>query len=226
MMRWQSNWKACTRAFDEWRLVDNDIRAYLRFGLSVAEHAYDEIWEKAANEPSDGEGPELPDVFHKRVDGVWPHDFQWMFLAGGLKDSVTAYEVYLEKAIEEVLQHNGFTIAQFTDERSLGWGRLVQFYDSALGLSIDSDEVTRVRTIRHLLVHKRGELRTEDQRVAYRSVGDFGVSRDIRLELDETLGHMAILASSVSTVDPIAWESSWGRNTSSQLQEYLLTESS
>jgi hypothetical protein len=225
-MPWQSNWKACTRAFDEWRLVDKDIRAYLRFGLSVAEEAYDEIWEKAANEPSDGEGPELPDVFHQRVDGIWPHDFQWMFLVGGLKDSVTAYEVYLEKAMEEVLQHNGFTIAQFTDEHSLSWGRLERFYHSALGLSIENVDVKRVRNIRHILVHKRGELRTEDQRTAYGSVGDFGLSRDIRLELDETLGLMDILASSVSTVDPIAWESSWGQNPSSQLTDYLVAQSS
>ena len=118
-MEWLNNPKACTRAFDEWRLVDRDIRAYLRFGLKIVDHAYDEIWNEAANEPSSGEGPELPDVFHKRVDGIWSHDFQWMFLSGGLKDAVTAYEVYMEKAMEEILQHNGYTLSHLTDERTL-----------------------------------------------------------------------------------------------------------
>lgn len=225
-MEWLNNPKACTRAFDEWRLVDRDIRAYLRFGLKIVDHAYDEIWNEAANEPSSGEGPELPDVFHKRVDGIWPHDFQWMFLSGGLKDAVTAYEVYMEKAMEEILQHNGYTLSHLTDERTLPWPRLAAFYKDALGLSAISEEVDKVRNIRHILVHKRGELRTEQQRKEYGSVGDFGLSREIRLDLDEVVAHMDILASNISGVDPAAWESSWGRNPPATLTEYLARYSS
>ena len=135
------NSKACTRAFDDWRIIDRDIRAYLRFGLKIVEGAYEGIWEEAANEPSSGEGPELPDVFHDRVGGIWPDDFRWMFLSGALKDAVTAYEVYLEKAIEEVLCHNGRTLGHSTDERSLSWRRLRKFYDRVLGVSVDNKDV-------------------------------------------------------------------------------------
>jgi hypothetical protein len=226
-MRWQDNWKACTRAFDDWRLVERDIRAYLEFGLNVMSEAYDKIWDEIANEPSNGEGPELPDVFDDRIAGVWPHEFQWMFLSGGLRDAVTAYEVYLEKALEEVLRHNGRSIAGYTKERSLTWKQLIELYEGALGISLDDDEVTHVRTIRHILVHKRGELRTEEQRSQYGSTGSFGLGREVDLELGGVLDHMDVLSSSVNRIDPVAWKASWGRSPPAELAAFLeATESS
>jgi hypothetical protein len=46
----------------------------------------------------------MDDIFHERVDGLWPSDFERMLLAAAWKDAVTAYEVYVENSLHEVLQ--------------------------------------------------------------------------------------------------------------------------
>ena len=54
--------------------------------------------------PGDPDGPGLPDLFHDAVEGLWPDDFEWMFLGvAGRSRTRDDLVVDLEKATAEVL---------------------------------------------------------------------------------------------------------------------------
>src|SRR4051812_46716494 len=107
MSHWNEQQGRVSRAFDEWKLIDADQRAFLRLGIGFATREYDRLWKEASEEQYYEGGPELPDTFEAKVDGLYQNDFDWMFLAPILRDAVTSFEVYLEKAREEVLRHQG-----------------------------------------------------------------------------------------------------------------------
>lgn len=73
-----------TRAYNEWERTDHDIRVFLALGLKFAHAAYTEMWSTAEGEPGWLTEVEVPDRFNELAQGVWPHDFEWMLLAGGL----------------------------------------------------------------------------------------------------------------------------------------------
>src|SRR5436190_10509670 len=99
---WDENAGRVTRSFSDWYLVDCDQRVFARKGLEFAKEVYDRVWDELARQPGDPDGPELPDLFHDAIDGLWPHDFEWMHLTGVVKDAVTNFEVYLERAADEI----------------------------------------------------------------------------------------------------------------------------
>ncbi|HEX9767207.1 MAG TPA: hypothetical protein VGA36_10625 [Nitriliruptorales bacterium] len=221
-MPWSERNGTVTRAFDEWRLTDRDIRAYLKFGLRVTEQAYNDIWERAAQEPAWDDSPELVDVFHDGIDGVWPNDFNWMFLSGVLKDAVTAYEIYMEKAFEGVLRWHGLTMTHLTDKRSLPWNKLCDHYRDGLDIHLaEHDGIAEVRDLRHILTHKRGELRTDQDRARFGTDGDGWIGLEVDLDAGAVPRHLDTLAASVRIVDPPVWEGSCGRAPSDQLLRYL-----
>lgn len=77
-----------------------------------------------------------------------------MLFSGVVKDSVTAFEVYLEKAGGEALKwHNEPPLKRAKGEESPRWPVLVDFYER-LGVAF-SDGVHEVRHLRHLLTHQR-----------------------------------------------------------------------
>ena len=102
MSAWDENAGRVTRSFSDWYLVDCDQRVFARKGLEFAKEVYDRVWDELARQPGDPDGPELPDLFHDAIDGLWPHDFEWMHLTGVVKDAVTNFEVYLERAADEI----------------------------------------------------------------------------------------------------------------------------
>lgn len=221
-MSWDERQGRVTRPFDEWKVIDRDIRAYLRLASRWSSEAYDRIWEEASREPADEDSPDLPHVFHERVDGVWPRDFEWMLLVGGLKDAVSAFEVYLEKAMEEVLRCHGFALAHHTDERALKWHQLAAFYKQVLGKRLDADQpVKHVRDLRHILTHKRGELRTQEDRNRFSKDPHGWGAEEVSLSLEDTFAHMDVLGRVVRDIDPLVYRASWGRVRPPDLGRYL-----
>jgi hypothetical protein len=153
-----------SHAFVDWFLVEADQRAFMHLGLEFSRPAYERIWREAGEEPWHDGGPEQLEVFEERVRGLHERDFEWMLLGAALREAVTGFEVYLEKAREEVLRHQGRPVE--VPERSPRWGTLVKF-SASIGLPVDSSEVEGIRDLRHFLTHRRGELRTEAQRLAF-----------------------------------------------------------
>jgi hypothetical protein len=196
-----------THAFSDWFLVDRDQRAFLRKGLEFSKEIYDRIWNEIGEQPGDPDGPELPDLFHVAVDGLWANDFEWMHLAGVIKDAVTNFEVYLEHAADEILAHHGKQFAE--RKRSASWDRLVAFY-KFLDTNVGTTAVADVRTLRHILTHRRGELRTEDQRQSFGLDEPF-MDTVAHLDAEGVERRMDSLGEVVRTVDPVAYDHSWGR---------------
>lgn len=215
-MGWDEQQGRVSTAFNDWYLVDQDQRTFLRIGLQLAREKYDEVWEQASHEPGDPDGPELVDVFDDRIGGLWPHDYEWMHLAGVLRDSVTNFEVYLEKASSEVLGSHGLKW-----DGSPRWGELKRLA-RALGITLESDDVREVRDLRHFLTHQRGELRTEDQRRKF-AQDSTDVIPPIVVELGEesVLTAMDRLARAVRSIDPAIWEHTFGGQRLTNLERAL-----
>jgi len=196
-----------TRSFSDWLLVDRDQRAFLRKGLEFSKEIYDRIWNEIAAQPGGPDGPELPDLFHEAVDGLWANDFEWMHLAGVTKDAVSNFEVYLEHAADEILLLHGRQFAE--RKRSASWDRLVAFY-KLFDVEVATTTVAEMRTLRHILTHRRGELRTEEQRQSFGSDEPF-MDSVAHLDAEGVERRMDSLAEVVRTVDPVAYDHSWGR---------------
>jgi hypothetical protein len=208
---WDEKAGRVTRSFSDWYLVDCDQRAFVRKGLEFAKEVYDRVWDELAHQPGDPDGPELPDLFHGAIDGLWPHDFEWMHLSGVVKDAVTNFEVYLDRAADEILQFQG---QQFDErQRSASWDRLVAFY-RLLGIEIASDAVIEMRQLRHILTHRRGELRTEEQRQIFANSQEPFMQSVAHLDVDVVEARMDVLGNAVRTIERIAYDHTWGRTES------------
>jgi hypothetical protein len=222
-----------SRSFDECKATDSDIRTYLALSHRWVESAYHHTWDEAAREFSrrfdpDWHNPEGDvDLFHSKVSGLWAKDYFWMLRAGALRDAVSAFEVYAEKSLAEVLdfyrfeQPNGettrLTLATAPGYVSPSWPTLRQVH-RALGNDIETDAVSYVRNLRHLLTHQRGELRTEEQRALYRKeadaddwlVGDAYVGGDLPLRHERVVAMMSDLAEVVRASDRAVWSHTYG----------------
>jgi hypothetical protein len=207
-MTWNPKAHRVSRAYSEWCLVDHDQRAFLRLGLRFASETYDRIWEETGNEPGDPDGPELPDVFDSKIEGLWPLDYEWMHMAGVLRDAVTAFEVYIEKAREEVLQHHGN--AQGAPERAPRWEKLKDFFKRHLGVNIEPPGVCDVRNLRHLLTHRRGELRTAKLRAQFGATTDGLPPIAVELSEEKVNDAMNVLTQAIATIDACVYAHSWG----------------
>ena len=176
-----------TRAFDLWKSTDRDIRAYLAFNARWVEPAYQRLWEEAEAEFSATFDPDRHDVdghvdvFHEKVNGLWPRDYFWKLRSDNLRDAVTAFEVYMEKSANEVLARwvmrnedgSRSRLRLFTPANweSPAWGVLAKVHE-AMGTDIGPEAVKYTRALRHLLAHQRGELRTQEQRDKFQREAD------------------------------------------------------
>jgi hypothetical protein len=206
MSAWEETAGRVSQSFDEWFLTDRDQRAFLRLGLAFAEKAYEQIWKEAGSEPGDPGGPEQIDIFEGRVHGLHKHDYTWMHCSGVLRDAVTSFEVYLEKAREEILRHQGQPIE--VPERAPFYRELEEFYER-IGIDVGTDGIDDVRELRHFLSHRRGELRTKELRERYAAEAEgFG---PINVELSEAsvLSAMDVLGMAVRKIDVTVYKHAW-----------------
>jgi hypothetical protein len=196
-----------SRAFADWFFVEADQRAFMHLGLEFSRAAYERIWREAGEEPWHDGDPEQLEVFEDRVRGLHERDFEWMLLGATVREAVTGFEVYLEKAREEVLRRQGLHVE--VPERSPSWGSLTKFFAS-IDAKVDDPEVESVRDLRHFLTHRRGELRTEAQRLDF--APEAGLFDTALAELSESrvIAAMDTLAAVVIAVDERVHLFTWG----------------
>lgn len=135
-----------------------------------------------------------------------PHEHEWMTLAATLRDAVSAYEVYLSKAFDEVLQGHWLERAQ--PLRTEGWKGLLDF-SRLLGVHIKPAAVAEAIDLRNILTHQRGELRHERERRKH-GMYDGRASHLAVLTHETVLEHLDALGRATRAVDPLAWAYSWG----------------
>ncbi|WP_431933697.1 hypothetical protein [Nonomuraea jabiensis] len=168
-MSWNPEKGLASRSFDEWRAVERDIRTYLRLSLGWSERGYEELWSQAESEltaifdPYVHSGDEHVGFFDDKVEGLWPSDYQWILHASVVKEAVSAFEVYLEKGMDEALHRVGLDLTRKPNRPSPDWKILVAIH-KAFGSDVETERVKHIRALRHMLVHQRGELRTAEMR--------------------------------------------------------------
>jgi hypothetical protein len=205
---WKERQGRVSQAFDEWWLVEQDLRAFLRLGLEFAENEYNRLWQESSEEPAHEDSPELIDVFEAKVSNLHQTEFNWILLAAVLREAVSSFEVYLEKAREEVLRHHSQPIA--VAERSPNWRELEAFFGQ-LGITIRSSDVDNVVKLRNFLTHRRGELRTEKERTEFQQTRPGELPPlEVELTREEVEAAMDTLATAVRAIDRAVYEYTWG----------------
>jgi len=197
-----------TRAFDEWRLVDGDLRTFLSLTTKWMDERFASLWREIGERPGDPEGPDHYDVFYDEV-GIDSSDYHWILRAAVVRDAVSAFEIYLEKASEEVLRRARLQW-KLRGGRSPNYNDIVEFYRSQLGVDVGTTEVRRIRQLRHILTHQRGELRTKEAREQFGSSED--TFPDYRVELLPPAVAQVLddLGGVVRQADQAAWQYIYG----------------
>ncbi|MEU2027209.1 hypothetical protein ABZ565_34555 [Streptomyces sp. NPDC016469] len=232
-----------SRAFEDWKWSDRENRAFLRLSAGWSGRAYQEAWdeaEKVMNERFDPYlhyGDEHVDLFDDTVDGLWPHAYDWITEASVIKNAVTAFEVYLEKALQEALgssltlagKVHHIKLAAPPRYESPSWRTLVTGHQ-VLGSKVDTDEVMWARDLRHLLTHQNGALPSDTAVARFR---DPDAERDqdelsrahigckVPLGVPRVLKTLDSLAAVARTADAPAWALGWSSGGRSRWQAVL-----
>ncbi len=156
-----------TQACDEWLLTSRDQRTYLRLTLPWMAERFDAEWAAMMQVPAHEDSPEPIDVYESRV-GIMPGDWLWMTLAAVVRDAVTAYEVYVVKAYEEVARTHWLPVSR---DKAPPPFQKVQQRCRVLDLDVRPPEVDRIFRLRNVLTHQGGQLRTEQERQQFSEDG-------------------------------------------------------
>jgi hypothetical protein len=157
------------------------------------------------------------------VDGLSPRQFDWLLMNIVVRDGVTLYEVYLEKALHEVADTVGLTVV---GEKSPRRRQIKNVYVDVFAEDPAPDDVEAVIALRDLLTHRRGELRTEVLRERY-DTAEFDLP-DIsgRLESGTVIEHLDTLAESVERIDRVMFPLAWGAALPSDMRTRLIEKAS
>ncbi|MFG2961604.1 hypothetical protein ACGF5O_48830 [Streptomyces sp. NPDC048291] len=230
-MTWNERVGMVSRAFEDWKWNDRENRAFLRLSAQWSGKAYQQTWDEAEEsfasrfDPYRHYGDEHLDIFEDAVDGLWPDAYAWITESSVVKNAVTAFEVYLEKAVEEAFGSSltmdgkkyNINLATPRNFESPGWKTLVTAH-KVLGTEVATDEVMWARDLRHLLTHQNGVLRSED---AVKRFRDLDAERDqdesswsrtgskIPLGTPRVLKILDSLAEVIRTADAPAWAMCW-----------------
>jgi|tagenome__1003787_1003787.scaffolds.fasta_scaffold20899514_2 hypothetical protein len=199
---------AVTRAYDEWQLTSRDQRAYVRLTLRWMEERFEAEWRTIMESPGHEDSPEPIDIFEDRV-GMSSGDWEWMTLAGVVRDAVTAYEVYVIKAYAEVLNTHGHPRSL---DGSFPQFRKVREACRVLGIDARPPAIHEVFELRNVLTHQRGQLRTAEERLRF-SDNDGFWSYVAHLDEAKAFHCLDVLAAAIGEIDPVLWSYSWGGQT-------------
>ena len=114
MSEWSRERRHVSRAYDDWCLVEADIRAFLNLTVQWVTSAHEDAWAAAQAEADRVFDPDRHDIdlpvgfYEEKTSQLWSQNHLWMVNAAALKDAVTAFEVYLEKSALEVVGRYGF----------------------------------------------------------------------------------------------------------------------
>ncbi len=218
-MGWNEGTGTVTRAFDDWKPSDTEIRVFLSMTSRLTAAEFDRVWHKVkVGQPGDPGDWTAYVAVRDSIGGPDPSDLTWMLHSMTIREAVTIFEVYLEKAIDEVLWKHGLRLRPGSIVR---WHDMSRFYKQHLGIEVETNEVRQIRDLRHLLTHQRGELRTTGQREQFGRSPDGDAGIRAVLSEEHVIGDLDVLAAIVRRVDPVAWLFSWGDERSRSLVELI-----
>jgi hypothetical protein len=107
---------------------------------------------------------------------------------------------------EEMLLSHGFTASNYTDTRALTWDEVTNFFKRAIDVQLKGhQELRNVRDLRHILTHKRGELRTTEDRERFGKDDAGWIGYQVELTEVSTSKHLDVLAKHVRRLDVAAY---------------------
>jgi hypothetical protein len=220
--RWNPDALKCTRAFSEWSITERYLRTFIGLGRTFAEEGYAARWRKArkaataqfvsSDDPAEDRYRifvATGERFDQMVDNLHPGDFDWLLLNLGAREGATLFEVYLEKALHELVSLKLSRTA--IPEISPNWKKVARVYRAALQIDPYPPAVVQVNELRNLLTHRRGELVTEELRARYGTKdSEFFPDFEVPLSAEVVTGHLDVLAGVVGRVDAVVWPLAWG----------------
>jgi hypothetical protein len=238
VVAWDERAGRVSRSFDEWKFVDKDIRAFLSLTANWARRRYEEIWNESERDEdrlassSDVNYYNSPESFEDGVEELPPGDYQWILYAATIKEAVTAFEVYLEKGLDEVLARRLRARVRRPFGKSPRWDELVKGHQ-LIEANVSTERVQYIRALRHILTHQRGELRTEAMRARFAADYLIAVNADTgeelwdrayiggKVQLTRTIVDAVLddLGITVREVDSRVWAVAYGRASAPALDE-------
>lgn len=192
-----------TDELGEWAQTHEEILGFLHIGTTWIDVAFQRLYEEIGKRPSDGE-EEWIDVFDRETHGVGLGQFPRLVMSAALRDGVTAFEVHLEKARELILNMVGLTATHRTDAKAARWSELVEFFQ-LFDVDVETPQVQDVRDRRHVLTHKRGEIRQQkDERLSHSIPGEDEVQElptKLHLTVNGVRDDLETLATMVRTIE-------------------------
>lgn len=204
--------------YDEWRLAESNLRAFYKHGAAFASEGYRHRWDRLANQPSDGEGPDLFNLMDREVEGLLPSNFDRLLGNLCVPDAVTLYEVYLERRWKI---HGRQVGVPHVGVRSPNWPQL-EAACRVVGIEPRPEEVKVVIAMRDLLTHRRGELSTDAQRERYDTTAYGLPDFWIELPAERVEAVMSALRSVVESADRVAFPFAWGATVDDETRKRLV----
>jgi hypothetical protein len=202
---WDEHCGHCTEAFEKWESTVTNLRNYVSCNVKWSKSYYEKL-RTIAHSKSIGSSSNWDEIFLELTPGLLPHEYCNVLYSSVVTQSVTAFEIYLEEAAQEVLYPLGAEILPKNKAwDSPSWKELADFY-KLIDIDINTEVIQRTRRLRHLVVHRQGNLkRDEDQR-------EYSKNSEIRLfgstaNLDEATveGVIEELDRYVLGLDEVCW---------------------
>lgn len=171
-----------------WQRDEEELRAYLRATNKAIDAWFGERWNEAVDRAVEIFDPEQHDeylpneIFHEAY-GIWPASYYRQLSGAVLQDSITLYELFLERLANTVLGTFGASLSTAGTDDSWRWPDCVLFYRHYLGVEVESPEIEAIRWMRNKLAHLRGSLRTQEGKVRFEHhLSDFGLNAPSSVE--------------------------------------------
>lgn len=218
---WDSTCGYVSLAFDEWDQAIGDIRSFLIQTDEWMHEGYEARWATAAATAAGAGGDAVE--FWERTFPMAPNEFDWMLQSATIKDAVTAFEMYAAKAIDEAEQAERAgrqgTLSFSSLSKTGKWQSIVRGLDGLVERHPDhvarmgstnptlvTQRIQRIRALRNLLTHERGQLRTEANRHKFKPPAVLaGYADEVVLGMPVVNDILDDLSSATESIDPLIW---------------------
>lgn len=206
---WDGARRCTSRAYFGWNSHLKAVYSYFEFTSATCGAAYQSTWERAGRECVGTEFDQYQ-VFEMLTVEPLPVDHSWMLRASVIKDAVSGFDVYVEKAVNEAYRK----LDKPQLPGNVCWPKVVKAYDrlaadhTPAGLAapvVETDDVCYVRDLRHVLTHRQGRLRTEGDRAKLSAVAGRDEFERVHLSDEVVRDAAAALDAAARRLDPLVW---------------------
>lgn len=209
LTEWDEARRRTSHAYLDWNSHLTAVHGYFEFTSTTCGAAYQSRWERAGRECVDTEFDQY-EVFEMLTGEPLPIDHAWMLRSSVIKDVVAGFEAYVEKAVNEAHRKLG----QPQLPADVRWPTVVAAYEKLAAdyapagftaPAVVPDDVDYLRTLRHVLTHRRGRLCTEKDRAKLSAIAGRNEFEPVCLSDEVVRDAAATLDAAARRLDPLVW---------------------